>query len=72
MHNQMKDIEDTGAGQAMAAFGLSIGGEVDLASLTWKLVAVTEEIMQPAQAPLWLREEQAPHLKITSEDAYAV
>ena len=72
MQNQMKNIEDTSAGRAREAFGLSIQDEVDLASLTRKLVAATEEIMQPAQVSLWLREEQAPHPKTASEDAYTL
>ncbi|MGI8586138.1 MAG: hypothetical protein ACR2M0_00400 [Chloroflexia bacterium] len=41
--------------QVLAAFGETVRDEVDLDSLTGRLVAVVDETMRPAEISLWLR-----------------
>jgi hypothetical protein len=46
------------ATRTLAAFGVTVRNEVELAQLSRQLVAVVQETMQPAHAALWLRAPQ--------------
>ena len=49
------------AALALQAFAAGLRSEVDLHQIRTRLLAVTSETMQPAQAWLWLRDSEAGH-----------
>jgi hypothetical protein len=49
------------AAQTLAAFGRSLGQEVDLEQIREHLLVVTSQTLQPAHLSLWLRSPSPPH-----------
>jgi hypothetical protein len=54
------------AAQTLAAFGVSLGQEVDLEQIREHLLAVTSQTLQPAHLSLWLHPSPVGHLPTES------